>query len=253
MVKKMRNSGATKPDWRPKNLGPWMHDLALATVPELTRADFGTALKQYLRERSLTQSLDRGLIDRLYRHTYFCLQQAEAVRRMHEIIQSRDWDRREAVFGFLRKKINSFERGLRKYRDVRLPLTDTLVRSVTTRIVTFNKSVKHDLHFYARLTANEKQVVSGYLKPELESQYMLDIYNILARHFRSLKEEELLLIVAGCIHAGKILPRAKDEHDLHNLIDQRIRRARRAYKRESDKFEWGRTDDFPDFFSRVRV
>jgi hypothetical protein len=253
MVNKMRNSGAAKLDWRPKNLGIGIHDMALAIVPDLTRADFGIALKRYLQERSFSQVLDRGLIDRLYWHTYYCRQLVGAVRRMHQVIQSRDWDRREAMFGFLRKKINSFERGLRKYRDVRLPLTDTLVRSVTTRVVTFNKSVKHDLHFWARMTANEKKVVSGYLKPKLESQYMLDIYNILAKRLRSLKEKELLLIVAGCIHAGKVLPRAKDEDDLHNLIDQRIRRARRAYKRESDKFEWGRTDDFAEFSPRNRL
>src|ERR1017187_515401 len=200
MVNKMRNSGAAKLDWRPKNLGIGIHDMALAIVPDLTRADFGTALKRHLQKRSFSQALDRGLIDRLYWHTYYCRQLVEAVRRMHEVIQSQDWDRREAMFGFLRKKINSFERGLRKYGDVRLPLTDTLVRSVTTRVVTFNKSVKHDLHFWARMTANEKKVVSGYLKPKLESQYMLDIYNILAKCLRSLKEEDLLLIVTCCVH-----------------------------------------------------
>jgi hypothetical protein len=256
ITKRRSNAGATS-DWRPKELGIGIHDLALATVPELTKAAFGARLKEYLQERGFSQFPDRGLTDKLYRHTCHCRQQIEAVRKMHEIIESRDWHRREAVFGFLWKKINSFERGLGKYRDVKLPLTDMLVRSVTARIVTFNNSIKHDLRLYAKMTANERQLVSGYLKPEVESQYMLDTYNILAKHLRSLKVEELLLIVAGCVYAGKILPHARDEEDLHNRIDSRIRRARAALKRESGKYEWALADDFSPFFlldqKRLRI
>lgn len=248
MVKKMRRSNAEVKDWRPNDLGISIHDVALAIVPDLTRADFGTSLKEYLKHRSFSVLFDRRLIDSLYQNTYYCRQQVEAVKKMRKVIQSKDWHRREAVFGFLRKKINSFEQGLRKYRDERLPLTDMLVRSVTARIVTFNNSIKHDLRLYARMNANEKQLVSGYLKPEVESQYMLDIYNILAKHRRSLKVEELLLIVAGCVYVGKILPDAGDEEDLHNRIDSRIRRARAALKRESCKYRWDLADDFSPFF-----
>ena len=257
MITKRRHNSGANSDWRPKVLGIGIHDLALATIPELTKADFGARLKRYLQERGFSQFPDRRLTDKLYRNTCYCRQQIEAVRKMHEFIESRDWHRREAVLGFLRKKINSFEQGLSKYRDERLPLTDMLVRSVTARIVTFNNSIKHDLFLYARMNANEKQLVSGYLKPEVESQYMLDIYNILAKQLRSLKVEELLLIVAGCVYVGKILPHAGDEEDLHNRIDSRIRRARAALKRESGKYRWDLADDFSPFFlldhKRLRI
>jgi hypothetical protein len=248
MVRKMRAIDAERLDWRPKHLGIGLHEMALASAPKLTRADFGIALKKYLQERGSSLDLERRLIDRLYQHTVHCRQQGVAVKKMHQIIHSRDWERREAVFRYLQKKMDSFVRGLRKYRDVKFPLTDMLVRSVNTRVVNFTKSVKHDLNFYARMTANEKEVVSGYLKPELESQYMLDIFDIVANRHRSLAVAELLMVVAGCVHVGKILPDARDEDDLHNLIDMRIRRARRALLRESAKFEWGSADDFSKIF-----
>jgi hypothetical protein len=123
-----------------------------------------------------------------------------------------------------------------------------LVKNVTTRVENFTRSVKHDLKSYARTTAIEKRTVSGYLKPKVESQYMLDIFNIVANRYPSLKVEERLRVVAGCVYVGKILPPDKDEDDLHNAIDMRILRARRAYKRESDKFEWVISSDFTEFF-----
>jgi hypothetical protein len=245
MGKKIRRTDAKNLDWRPKQLGIGLHEMALAIPIKLTRTDFGLDLKKYLRERGFPLVLDRGLVDRLHRHAFYCRQQSVAVKKMQKVTEGKDWQRREAVFGYLNKKMDSFVRGLRKYRDARLPLTDMLVISVNRRFVSFTKTLKQDLKLYARMTANESELVSGYLKPEVESQYMLDIFNIISNRHRSLGVSELLTVVAGCIHAGGILPNAADEADLHAVISGRIRRARQAYKRESDRFEWVHTDDFP--------
>lgn len=243
MTQKMRNGGSGKADWRPKYLGDGIHDVALATVPELTKADFHTSLRQYLQERGCSLNLDGRLINRLYRNTYFCRQQLEALKKMRKVIQSKDWKKRETLLRSLPKKINSFELKLGKYRNMELPLRDELIRSVISRITAFNKSLKRDLRLAAKLTANEKKLLSGLLKPKLESQYMLDIDNILANGLRSLDVEERLLIVAGCIHAGKVALHTKDEEDLHGLINMRIRRARNSYKRESVNSKRGLADD----------
>jgi hypothetical protein len=235
MTQEMKNGGSGKADWRPKYLGDGIHDVALATVPDLTKADFHASLRQYLQERGCSLNMNGRLIDRLYRNTYFCRQQLEALKKMRKVVQGKDWRKREALLRSLPKKIDSFESKLGKYRNAELPLRDELVKSVTSRITAFNKSLKRDLSLAARLTANEKKLLSGYLKPKLESQFMLDIDNIVANRLRSLGVEERLLIVAGCIHAGKIILSTKDEEDLHGLINMRIHRARNSYKRESVK------------------
>jgi hypothetical protein len=243
MVKNKQSHGEGKRDWPPQSLGNGLHDLALAAAPELTAEDFGATLRQYLHEQDASLSLDGRLIGRLYRNTYWCRQQLEALREIRKVIQSKDWNKREALLRSLPKKLDSFEAELGKYRNAKLPLRDGLVRSVIARIATFNKSLKHDLLLAARMNANEKTLLSGLLKSTLESQYMLDIYNVLKNRLHSLSVEEHILIVAGCIHAGKILPHRKDDEDLHDLINMRIHRARKTYKRESAEWRWALTDD----------
>jgi hypothetical protein len=243
MVKNKQHHRKDRHDWPPQSLGNGFHDLAIAAAPELTAEGFGAMLRQYLRERDASLSLDGRLIGRLYRNTYWCRQQLEALRKIRKVIQSKDWNKREALLRSLPKKLNSFEEKLGKYRNVKFPLRDELVRSVIARIIPFNKSLKHDLLLATRVNANEKTLLSGFLKPTLESQYMLDVYNVLKNRLHSLNVEKRILIVAGCIHAGKILPHRKDEQDLHDLINMRIHRARKAYKEQSAEWRWGLTDN----------
>jgi hypothetical protein len=94
-------------------IGMGLHDLTLEAVPRLTRRDFGIGLKQYIKKRHPALVLDRVLLDSLYLKTYYCLQQLEALPKMCEIVESKDWNRRAVVIGKLLKKLNSFELGYR--------------------------------------------------------------------------------------------------------------------------------------------
>jgi hypothetical protein len=230
-------------DWRPRYLGPALYDLAEAAEPDLTREDFGVRLKRYLEDRSFSLSLDREIIDSLYKRTYYYLQLQEALPKMRAYVKSRDWKHRNVVIRSLLRNLLTTELEFKKYRNPKLPLTDMLVRSVISQIKTLTTSLKEELRLAVELIGNAEKLVSGYLKPQLESQFMLEINDHLAQRLPSLNVEERLLIIAGCVTVANILPPEKDKQDLHDLVSMRIHRARQAFRRDSLKYGWEDDDD----------
>jgi hypothetical protein len=229
-------------EWRLTYLGTGLHDLALATVPKLRRRDFGTNLKDYLRNWNPSVVLKRELTGRLFRKTYYCRQLLEALPALGEQVKSEDWRSRTKVIRKLLKGLAAAERQFNKYTDRKLPLTDELVRSVTGRIGTLIEDLKEELHLASRLIANEEMVLSGYLKPRVESQFMLDIDNYLARRLPPLSAEKRLSIIAGCAVAAGFFPTGKNEETIEDTIRMRIWRSRQAYLRHAEKEE----DELPE-------
>jgi hypothetical protein len=206
---RMRNRGRKlrrKTEWQPNYLGACLHDLTLAATPKLTRGDFGIRLKKYLDDSGSSFVPDRSLIDTLHGRTYYCLQQLEALRQMTSLVKNKDWKRRDATLRELTRHLGSIEPEFRKNQFNQLPLTRKFTRFALARFRTFTNSFIQELRLAARLTDNERNVVSGYSKPELESQFFLDLDNYLKRYHRSLQAQQRRLIIAGCATVARIVP-----------------------------------------------
>ena len=228
-----------KAEWRPKYLGAGLHDLTLAATPKLTRSDFGDGLKKCLHAWGSSFVPDRALIDTLHERTYYCLQQLEALRQMTGLVKSKDWKQRDATLRKLTHHLDAIEPEFGKNQISELPLTRKFTRFALARFRTFTNSFIEELRSAASLIDKERKVVSGYLKPELESQFCLDLDNYLKRYDRSLQVQQRRLIIAGCATVARILPPEAGQQKIGDQINSRIFRARNAVRRESMKWEWG--------------
>ena len=230
-------------DWRPENLGKGLYDFAIESSPELTRADFGVGLKTYLRERHSSLNIEQGVIDGLYKRTYYCLQLSEALPKFRAQLKSREWQNQKKEIQNLIRLLNETEKAFEDFgRTNALPLTTQSIGSITQRMKSVRKSLTAKRHLIDRLVANDKRLLSGYLKPDLKSQFRLSIYNLLLREMPDLKVEERILVIAGCAYVARLLRASQDKESPHVLIYMRIRRARQRYRTDAVKYGWDRVD-----------
>jgi hypothetical protein len=220
-------------EWRPDYLGDGLYDLIFAAVPQIDRATFDGALRKHLKEWNSSFRPQPDLIEVLYQKARYCLQQLEGIRRMREILQSKDWKRREVVIRKLQRSLRAIELCFNKFRDPKLSQTDALVRFVIARTKAFTQSLRRDIEFSAKLIANDVNVTSGFLKPQVESLFFLETDNYLKRNWHSLDVTQRLLIISGCAKVARILPPNGKQQAMQDLIYSRIHRARHSGLRAS--------------------
>jgi hypothetical protein len=120
-------------------------------------------------------------------------------------------------------------------RGTDLPLSDKLATSVAGR----SKIIKKELQLADRLAANEEKIISGYLKPKVESQCML----ILDRYLtRSLPPKTMIknrrAVLCACVSSAHILSSEGTGGDIYNAVESRIVRARNSMRRDSARWTW---------------
>ncbi len=88
----------------------------------------------------------------------------------------------------------------------------------------------------ARLQSLDRRIVSDYLRPELQSQFLLEIDDHLSRRMSNLQVRERRIVVEGVAVAADIFP-SKVAKDLQERINMRISRARRSIVKSTAKWD----------------
>ena len=211
----------TKRRWQPEGLNDGFQDLVENATPRLTRADFDVLVVNYLKEQKFSHELPPTLLASLFKKTLYCLKQLEAFQKMRPVVTGPDWKvARKILHRLTDKELPAVLSRLIKDKNPNLPITDAFVGSVLSRI----EAIKEDLELTARLARNDEEVVSGYLKPELETQFMLELDHLAKRLLPDVTIHERRLIVGGCALAAKIFRSDDAAKDIQNRIVSRIER-----------------------------
>ena len=228
----------------PVKKGPWdsevlsdgFQDLVEDATPRLTRADFDVFVVNYLKEQKFSHEVPPTLLASLFKKTLYCLKQLEAFQKMRPVVRGPDWKAaRKILHRLTDKELPAVLSRLRKNKNPNLPITDALVGSVLSRI----EAIKEDLELTARFARNDEELVAGYLKPELDSQFMLELDNYLARELPdNVTINDRRLVVGGCALAAKFFPSDDASEDIQNRIVSRIERARHSNLNHSNKWKW---------------
>jgi hypothetical protein len=199
----------------------------------MTRREFELVVTDYLKAQRFPHMLPPTLLASLFNKTFHCLKTLEALQKMRPLVRGGDWKAARKILRRLtHKDLPALLSRLRKDRNPNWPLTDAFVSSALLRI----EAVKEDLELTARLARNDEELVSGYLKPELETQFLLELDNHLAKRLLpGTKIQDRRLVVCGCALAAKFFP---SDADLRDRIDSRIERSRQSNRRESTKWKW---------------
>jgi hypothetical protein len=231
-----------KAAWLPQHLLGSFQDLIEDAKPSLKKNQFEADVKNYLRSQLSILKLKPALLNSLFKKTSYCLRQVDALQKVQLMTKSPDWKRTRKIFLRLTHRdlpeiISRLEREL---TDPSLgtcyPLASASVRSLISQF----EAIKEDLELTNRLAKNDEEQVSGHLKPGLESQFMLELDNHLARHLPpGVKIQDRRLLVGGCALAARIFPMDDASQDIQDRIASRIERARQSNRRESNKWNWG--------------
>jgi hypothetical protein len=112
-------------------------------------------------------------------------------------------------------------------------------RAPRRTLVSAPEAIKEDLELSDRLAKNDEGLVSGYLRPELESQFMLELDNHLSRQLSpGVTIQDRRLVIGGCALAAKFFPSEAAKQDIQNRIASRIERVRQADRRDSNRWQW---------------
>jgi hypothetical protein len=225
-----------KKQWQSEGLGDGFNGLAERSTPRMARREFELVVTGYLKGQRFPHKLPPTLLASLFSKTFHCLETLEALQKMRPLVRGGDWKvARRILRRLTHKDLPALLSRLRKDRNPSWPLTDAFVSSALLRI----EAVKEDLELTARLARNDEELVSGYLKPELETQFMLELDNHLAKRLPpGTKIQDRRLVVCGCVLAAKFFPSDASPKDLQDRIHSRIERARHSNRSESTKWKW---------------
>jgi len=231
-----------KASWLPEGLQEGFQDLINEAKPKLTKEDFTARLEQHLKNQKLSQKPSEAVIAKLVDKALSFLKQMYALEKMRRIVESADWKKRMRALRTIMKKapvtrqLDAFETCLKKFEKQKYRLAMPLVQTVQRQTKPLRKSIANlesDLNLLYQLSKNEKDIVSGWLKPEPISQFMFEIDNYLKRVMPKIKISERRLIVGGCAFSAALLPRTAAA-DL-DLINSRVYRAAQSFRREAKK------------------
>ena len=187
--------------WEPphkfyKSLGELEEEAKLSLEPIV----FETDLRKYLKEQNFQHDVSPAMVKRLFRKTQSCLKRLDAVEKFRPVVESPDWKRaRKILRRLVEKGLQGLLSRLKKDKDPDLPLTSNLVDIVSGRI----EELREEFYWIERFATNDEKLVTAYLRPELESQFMCEIDDYLAHQFPSVGVGKRRLIIEGCVKAGQ--------------------------------------------------
>jgi hypothetical protein len=222
--------------WQSERLSDGFQDLADIATPRLTRDEFEVVVLDYLKEQRFSHELPPMLLANLFKKTLHCLKQLEALQKMRPLVRGADWkEARKILRRLTDKDMPAILTRLKKDRKSNQPLTNALIGSLLSRF----EEIHEDLALTVRLARNDEELVAGYLKPELETQFMLELVNHLAKRLpHGVTIHDQRLVVGGCALAAKFFPSDAVPKDIQDRIASRIERARQSNRRESNKWKW---------------
>jgi len=225
-----------RPHWQPAITFPSFRDEIESARPRMTRSTFEAAVKNYLKQQRFRHSLSPALLEDLFKKTSYCQRQIAALTRAKRFIEGAEWRRMQKIFRrLIDKELPRLLTRLEKHLDPEFPATDAFVQSIISRF----QEVMDELRMGYRLARNEKAVISGYFRPELESQFMLELENYLKRRLpRPITIAQRRLVIAACAIAGNFFDADAASDDVIHRIDSRIVRARQSHRRDADKWKW---------------
>jgi hypothetical protein len=225
-----------KRQWQPESLSEGFQDLVENATPRLTRDEFEVVVIDYLKEQKFSHELPPMLLANLFKKTLHCLKQLEALQKMRPLVRDADWgEARKILRRLTDKDLPAILSRLKKDRNRNRPLTNVLISSLLSRF----EGISEDLELTARLARNDEEMVAGYLKPELETQFMLELVNHLAKRLpHDVTIHDRRLVVGGCALAAKFFPSNTAPKDIQDRIASRIERARHSDINQSNKWKW---------------
>lgn len=223
--------------WLPEDLEEGLQDFIDRAQPRLTRKEFETRLALYLKTQDVS-SPSPEIIEKLFQKVFYFLKQRRALGRMYEIVESSGRKKHMRAVAKLilkrpiAKQLQAFEtcvKGLDSFPFVAGRVG--VVRHELIPLKAAGEKLDRELRLLHRILKNHRTVVSGWLKPEPESQFMLEINNYLTRVMSGIKVEDRVRIVGGCaLAAGVSLANAADDN-LYEVVYSRIHRSKQSYLR----------------------
>lgn len=225
--------------WLPEGLEEGLQDFIDEAKPQITRRYFETRLASYLKTQNLP-SPSPEIIKKLFQKAFYFLKQRRALGRMRQIVESSSRKKRMRAIEKLihkrpiAKQLQAFETCVKGLDNDKFAFIAGRLRAVRRELVPVRAAVRkldEELRLLSSILKSDRIVVSGWLKPDPESQFMFEINNYLKRMMGHLKVEDRVLIVTGCALAAQLLPASAAEKDLFDVVYSRIRRAAQSYRR----------------------
>jgi hypothetical protein len=230
-----RGTANARTEWVPKYVGPGLFERAADISCVIGREDFRARFKS--EQKGQLFYIPDSVIDGLYKKVRRGLQLLKALPAARVQIASADWQMQKKLIVQLKKELSAMEQTLSSHSiKSNLPLTKALAGSISIGVKSFCLDLRRELELASRLVKHEEDIVSGYLKPTVASQILVELEGYLIRSVPKLNKEERLSVLNACSVAAGMA----DEKQLisDEAIGGRLYRARHSYKRDARKGNW---------------
>lgn len=184
--------------------------------------EFSRELRTYLGLNASSIELPPELESLLFKKTVDFLRTSGAVDQLKDVVKGKDQKERARLISSTIKTVVNLRKKLSSVKGQGLPMTEVLARALDSHFA----KVREDLRWLYSKQDNNKMLVAGYIRPELASQFILQISDFLKRRLPQYQQKQRDEIIIGILQITHLFAGRDDA--LFEVVQMRRLRAIRS-------------------------